>query len=403
MIVPITDFAALPHVELERMLRAGDPASEQAAGDLWRQVVRSLGELSDDVHRQLVAFAPYWRGAAADEYKIMMTEFVDGVDGVAGLLTSTRDLVYSAADALRRAQAQMPASVGLPVLSDMATTMLTWPAPAAVTLWDGLSEEQQLRLAEELRTRKSLSERAAVATSGAVAVMNELAVHYLTIIEAMPALPVAGESPEVPATAGEAELLVLQVDQQPAASGAPTTTPLFGDMFTAGSLAASGAVLGTFQVGAQWLERRQAAKAAAVAGGAALSPSSPPAGAGGGSGGGSGGGFGGGGLGVAADLPRASAVLAGAGGAGAVANPALLSTLPSAGLSGTGTSMGSGAGMMPPMYPPMGGGDGGMARRPPQWLVETEPVFGEAVPVTPAVIGELPPEPPVGRGWRPTV
>jgi hypothetical protein len=43
-----------------------------------------------------------------------------------------------------------------------------------------------------------------------------------------------------------------------------------------------------------------------------------------------------------------------------------------------------------PMMPMGGmGGEGAMARRPPPWLVEREPVFGgESVAVTPAVIGE---------------
>jgi hypothetical protein len=58
--------------------------------------------------------------------------------------------------------------------------------------------------------------------------------------------------------------------------------------------------------------------------------------------------------------------------------------------------------MMP--FMPMGGmGDGGgMNRRIPPWLVETESVFGgESVPVTPPVIGEIPDEPAGGSGWRP--
>jgi hypothetical protein len=73
-----------------------------------------------------------------------------------------------------------------------------------------------------------------------------------------------------------------------------------------------------------------------------------------------------------------------------------------AGAASGGRAGGMGGSMMP--FMPMGGmGDGGgMNRRIPPWLVETESVFGgESVPVTPPVIGEIPDEPAGGSGWRP--
>ncbi|MGL5850729.1 MAG: WXG100 family type VII secretion target, partial [Phycicoccus sp.] len=88
---PITDFAAVPHEELLRMLWAGDVASIRSAADSWRRIGRALTERADEVQAELHRFSPNWRGGAADQYKIMMTEFVEGVDDSAELLASVRD------------------------------------------------------------------------------------------------------------------------------------------------------------------------------------------------------------------------------------------------------------------------------------------------------------------------
>ncbi|MGL5817488.1 MAG: WXG100 family type VII secretion target [Phycicoccus sp.] len=427
---PITQFAALPHEELVRILRAGDVGSVRSTGDSWRQITRSLTERADEVQRELVLFSPQWRGGAADQYKIMMAEFVEGVDTASELLASVRDLVYSTADALKRAQDEMPAAVPVPALSSVATMLSTGPSSAATAVWDGLAPDQQLAVAEELRQVQATTQAAGAAHARAVAIMNELAVHYLDVEDSVPALPVAAEAPAVPADSAAANTVATALSStgspltgtlaaDPTAdagtitglagqTGQPGPT-LFRDMFAAGTLAASAAVLGRFRLGTGWLDKRRKAKAAATpsgslsdAGGGASTGGGPGAGGGaggaplpqvGGTGGGvaSGGGAasGGGVIGASAvDPPKANPVLAG--GAATplgAASAGLVAPSVGGGVS-TPAATGGGMGMMPPMMPPGGGGEGaGMGRRIPPWLVETEPVFGESVPVTPSVIG----------------
>lgn len=430
---PLTDFAAFGHEELVRMLRAGDVASVREAGDAWRRVGRSLVELADAVQTELHRFSPMWRGGAADQYKIMMLEFLEGVDTSAELVASVRDHVHYAADALQRAQREMPAAVAVPELSGVASVVAAGPSTAATTLWDGLTPDQQVTVADELRRHQSCSAAAGAAHSRAVAIMNELAIHYLEVEDSMPALPVAADPPPVPSdtTAATAVETSLGETDDPgtvaltgaAAAGVTLGAPvtgaglsgqgdesgpsLFGDMYAAGALAASAAVLGRFRLGVNWLQRRRQARSA-TAGAAA-------AGGTGGTGGGAGstampGGVGGGGAGstsvpsggggviggASVGAPAASPSLTGggvAGGAGAASGLVPPGSVPVAG-TGTGTGTGMGMGMIPPMVPPMGGAEGGgMQRRIPPWLVETEPVFGESVPVTPAVIGAEPEDP----------
>lgn len=401
---PVTNFAPYSHDELAQMLSAADPASVRAAGEVWRAATRSLEERGNEVRMQLEKFAPHWQGLSAEQYKTMMAEFVEGVTHVAGLVASTRDLVDSTAEALQRAQTEMPAAIAVPALSSTAATLTTWPAPAAASTWDELSDNQRVQVADELRQHQDVTAQSDVARRDAVVIMTELAAHYRVVDGSIPELPVTGDPPPLPANAAAANMVATKITSEPVPdTGAAPAGPVFGDMYDAGRLAASAAVLGRFRLGSAWLAERRAAKEAAAAKQAAsatgATAGSTPAVTAAGS---SGGGGGGGGV---SNPPRANAVLAGGGLLPGVANPALGATGMLTGTAGIGTSMsGAGAGMMPPpMMPPMAGGEGARSGRIPAWLVETEPgVFGDdSVPVTPAVIGELPEEAPGGRSWRP--
>jgi uncharacterized protein YukE len=431
---PLSNFAAHSHEELVRMLRAGEVSAVREAGDAWRRASRSLVELADSVQAELLRFSPMWRGGAADQYKIMMIEFVEGVDTSAELVASVRDLVHSAADALQRAQREMPAAVAVPQLGGVASVLAHGPSTSATALWDSLAPDQQGAVAEELRRHQGASAAAGAAHSAAVAIMTELAVHYLEVEDSVPALPVAAEPPPVPSdttAASSVETSLSETDSPiPGTAFATVAGPLgapgagqvtagdpdgpgpslFGDMYAAGALAASAAVLGRFRLGVNWLQQRRQARADATgtagAGAAGTGGAGPPTGSAstpvpGGTGGGvGGGGVGGGGVigGTAVDLPEANPALTGgvlgaAGAAGAAAGLVPPGSVAVAG-AGAGTGSGMGMGMVPPMVPPMGGAEGaGMQRRIPPWLVETEPVFGESVPVTPAVIGAEPEDP----------
>ncbi|MGL5910847.1 MAG: hypothetical protein ACRCZP_12640, partial [Phycicoccus sp.] len=350
------------------------------------------------------------------------------------LLASVRDLVYSAADALKRAQDEMPAAVAVPALSGVASALSGAPSTAATTLWDSLTPDQQMAVADELRQHAGSTQAAGAARSRAVQIMNELAVHYLDVEDSVPALPVAAEPPRVPtdaaaantvatsldatgsplpglvATGGSSDATLVTSSTMAAGSADQPGPTLFRDMYAAGALAASAAVLGRFRLGSAWLEKRRKDKEAkeAAAGstpagtgspgidtpatGASSGAPLPELDTGGAGGIGSGGAIGAGGGGIggpAVDPPNANSVLTGgvvgAGAAAGVASAGLVAPgVGSVGTPGTGTGMG----MMPPMMPPMTGAEGGgMGRRIPPWLVETEPVFGESVPVTQTVIG----------------
>lgn len=421
MVAPITNFDVYSDEQLRQMV-AVDAGAVRTAADLWRHAARTLQERGDDVHAQLTEFSPHWQGGAAAQYKMMMAEFVDGIDSVSELVIKTRDLIYSAADALQRAQSLMPAVVTVPELSPTTSALMVLPATVAATTWSELSDDQRTQVTDELQQHQALTDQAATARRQAVAVMSELAAHDRVTEESIPPLPVAGDPPPVPANQSDANTIAVKVASQdvpvldnvqtPVLDNVQTlarpaevtpTEPLFGDMYAAGSLAASAAVLGRFRLGSDWLARQKeekAQKAAAAAKEADTATQALTAGLPGSGASSLGGGGGGGGVIGAVEPPRANPVLTG-GGLPGVANPALVAGVSSgtgvAGTSGTG-------GMMPPMMPPMGGGGPGEAAkgRLPPWLVQPNPeeVFGgDSVAAASTAIGELPVEPPA-RGWR---
>ncbi|WP_033343208.1 WXG100 family type VII secretion target [Catenuloplanes japonicus] len=195
----------------------------------------------------------------------------------------------------------------------------------------------------------------------AMLVMATLATRYQTITDAL----------RVALARLPADPAVADVDP---VTGAPVTgrPPLFGGLMPAGLAAtAAAAAIRTLPAGTP-----PGAK------GTAAVPSSRVS-AGGFSAGASGGFSGGGGALPSFAAPPATAVAATA----AVAAPGV------AAATGGGTAA-AGRGFMPPMMGPgmMGAGaeGGGMSRRVPPWLVETQDVWGESSPVTSPVIGEEP-------------
>lgn len=383
-----TPFAHYAHADLLRMLAAGVVDDVQQAGDRWRQAGRSLAERADELGQQLEEFSADWHGQAAGQYGVMMRRLIDGIEEVVDEVTLTRDLVYSASDCLHRAQQQMPDLVSVPTLSPLATMFAAatdqagWNAltpaqqTALMTAWSALDPAQQRQVVHEVRDLNQAVADADTAHAKAVAVMRQLASQYCVIHDAVPAMPKLVHAPEVPTTpdqAGLGHLHLINTDQD----------PLFGDMYNAGLRAASSALRNDLDPPPDGLADEPGLGGLGKGLGAAL----------GGIGAGALAGLGGLGAKNNADKPTASPVFADPGGA---TSPALLALAPAAAV-GTAAAVRGGMPMggMMPFLPMGGGGEGGMSRRAPNWLVEREPVFdGEGVPVTPTIIGAEAPEPP---------
>jgi uncharacterized protein YukE len=344
-----TDFAAVPHPELVRMLLAGNPDDVVAAGDVWAAAGTSLHDRALDLEQRLNGFDTVWTGSAADQYQAMISDLSDGIRQVATTVLTVRDLTYSAGEALRAARTGVAA--------------------------------------------------AGAAQGTAAQVMAALADRYVSIETAIPPLPSAATRPAVaggPSIAGG-----------PSADGAPDGPPLeqattggagapvprlFSGVFAAGLAAAAAALGGRFSGVLTNLTRRRTATATT---GDPESPGSPePGPKPGGGGGGSAPKLGGGadlGPGTPVVNPALNASSAASG--GVAAGPAIGTGGGPPGLPGTPTA----GGMMPGMpYGMMGAGDAGIGggRRIPAWLVETEDVWGERSEVAPTVIGEESAQPP---------
>jgi hypothetical protein len=439
MVAPLTNFSAFSHEQLVAMLAAGDPATVRSAADVWRKVAKGLDERGHLIQEELKKFAPYWSGEAAYKYKVMMTDLVEGCFDVAEVVGLTRDVTYSSADSLRRAQQAMPAVVAVPMLGPAASAFQPAVDPNSPVAWGALPPDQQttLTLAWQQMTQPQQQQifrdiqqhQAAVADAGnahgqAVAVMNQLASEYLGQEEAVPELPAARDAAPIPTNGAAANVVQEQFATRTGEFAAATPSgdpainggqPLFADVYPAGLLAATGAfgasapgslVGSNALVGSNgWLQDRrdakeQAAKSAEAAKAAAAAAKIDGAGSGGmpkiGGAGGAGGGIGSGVGGIGAggsgsSTPVANPVLVGGSsmGSGSGVAAGAAAALASGASSGA-VSASPGMGMMPPMMPPYGGGEGGGRDRHPNWLIERDPVFGgHSVEVTPPVIGEV--------------
>ncbi|BCJ49821.1 hypothetical protein Asp14428_12960 [Actinoplanes sp. NBRC 14428] len=369
-----TDFSRYPHEELIRALSISNPHEIVAAGDAWAAVAAALFERAQDIADRSGALSSSWTGAAADRYRTMTTELLTGVRRIAATAQEARDLMYAAGEALHAAWTAMPA----------------------------VSGEEARRQAVLIMAR--LAERYLAVT----AELNET-MSQLLPAGTDPALAGAGGAPSGSLPPGQ---LVFGNPSGPVAGGRP---PLFGGMLPAG-LAAAGLVLGRPFLPSLLTPRRGGPPPAAavppvppaspVAGGAgpggggpALPEATLPTAAGAGPGlgggpapmagpgpGGGGSALGGGGA-ALPSLPDPGATAAGGGAPAGQAPPGGIAAA-SGGGAGTGAGGMRGMPMIPMMPMGMGGAEGGGGRRIPQWLVETEDVWGEPAVVTSSVIGD---------------
>lgn len=425
-----TNFAAYSHQQLYAMLQAGDPNSARHAADKWKSASLHLHEQAHNLNSELTEFKDQWTGGAADQYQHMIVDLANGIAKVAQTAEAMNVMLDDAADALVKAKKEMPPPVSVPDVSPadvaLAVNPPLLPPDASPAVMQAAAQQRQQAITN-VEAQQSAANAAGSAHGKAIAVMTALAGEYGVAEDSIPASPNAVETPVAPPAGGGAGsagapglvgngttdpgVVVTPADghplpgadgttQQPGTT-APTSNPLFGDMFTAGLAAASAAAFGRFgsimpkvpgwASGKDPKENKDEAPGTKLGGGAGVE-----GGAGGGIpiGGGDapsiGGGIGGsGGLsaGGGADAPAAHSGLAGDGGSGNA-----LSGLAGSAVGAAGAAAAKSAMPMMPMMPMGmgGGGDMGSGRRIPAWLVETENVWGQSAPVAPPVIGEEP-------------
>ncbi|MEU5263705.1 WXG100 family type VII secretion target [Amycolatopsis sp. NPDC021455] len=423
-----TNFAAYSHQQLYAMLQAGDPNSARHAADKWKSAALHLHEQAHNLNSELIEFKEQWTGGAADQYQRMIVDLANGISKVAQTAESMNVMLGDAADALVKAKKEMPPPVAVPDVSPadvaLAVNPPMLPPDASPAVVQAAAQQRQQAIAN-VEAQQAAANAAGSAHGRAIVVMTELAGEYTVAEESIPASPNAVQVPTTPPAGGGAGsvgspglvgndmngpgVVITPTDGHPLPSTnmprtpgtAPTSNPLFGDMFTAGLAAASAAAFGRFgsimpkvpswATGKDPKDKKEEPPGTKLGGGGA--------GVAGGTGGGIpigggeapslGGGIPGGGGGLAigggAEAPAAHSGLAGDGGAGNA-----LSGLAGGAAGAAGAAAAKGAMPMMPMMPMgMGGGsDMGSGRRIPAWLVETENVWGQSAPVAPPVIGE---------------
>ncbi|MEQ0564803.1 WXG100 family type VII secretion target [Amycolatopsis sp. NEAU-NG30] len=425
-----TNFAAFSHQQLYAMLQAGDPNSARHAAEKWKSTALHLHDQAHDLTAELVEFRQQWTGGAAEQYQRMIVDLAHGIAKVAQTAEAMNVMLEDAADALVKAKKEMPPPVAVPDVSPadvaLAVNPPLLPPDASPALVQAAAQQRQQAIAN-VEAQQAAANAAGSAHGRAIAVMTELAGEYTAAEESIPASPNAVQTPTSPpsggggAASGGSPGLVgngvtdpgvvvtpgsghpLPSPGTPQAPGtpAPTSNPLFGDMFTAGLAAASAAAFGRFgsimpkvpswATGKDPKDKKDEEPDTKLGGGGA--------GVEGGTGGGipigggdapslGGGGVpAGGGLSGPGEVPAAHSGLAGDGGAGNA-----LSGLAGGAAGAVGAAAAKSAMPMMPMMPMGmgGGGDLGSGRRIPAWLVETENVWGQSAPVAPPVIGEEP-------------
>ncbi|KAA5830570.1 WXG100 family type VII secretion target [Saccharopolyspora hirsuta] len=388
-----TDFFAYSHQQLVAMLQSGDDASVRPAADSWDSVGASLHEQAGNLEAKLAKFQEQWQGGAAEQYRVMIKDLAGGLRRIADSAFAIRDRVHDSADALAKARAEMPPAVEVadlpPETKQWATASLQVPAEASPAMVAEL-RQRQATAAQAVQQHQQASAAADAAHSKAIAVMTELGTRYraadqgmpLTDHTAVPGAPVPGGSGGDAEPGGGGEDAAPPGEQLPLVPdpvAKQPSTPLFGNMFTAGLAAASAAGmgrLGTFRPPKvpDWGKPKDPAEEEDD------KPTKPVGmpGTGGLSLGGGGG-------------PGAAAPVAAAGLGGAAPATNAMGTAGVLGAAaGAANAAGSGVGHMPmmPMMPfAPGAQDMSGARRIPPWLVETEEVWGESSIVTPSVLG----------------
>lgn len=416
----VTDFSGYTLEQLNQMLDQSSPASAVNAAQMWESAGNLLHEQAQNLEIRLSSLGPSWRGSAAADYQRMITDLIGGIKTVGDTAFQMRDVMYSAADALDTARAQMPPPVDVPSVSPatvaMATTPVQVPAGASPQAVAQL-QQQQAAAVQAVQQQQTAVAAAASAQAKAVAVMQALAGSYRAAQDSIPPSPAAtvpaahGPGPSgvasTPGSAGLPPAPATTLDASSPAGTMPGATqsgpaamvggtggqpaPLFGNMFTVGLAAVAAVAAGRFgslmpSVPA-FARRRQGRNgngqpgggtpqlgAAAAAGawpGAAAATAGLSAGA-------------------ATAGPGAAAPTAGPGMAGA--SPGQLTDLAASNAAGAAAGGPAGGEPVMPMMP-MGGmagaglGNTGGARRTPPWLVQTQDVWGESVPAAPGLIG----------------
>lgn len=422
-----TNFAAYSHQQLYAMLQAGDPNSARHAADKWKSAALHLHEQAHNLDSELTEFKDQWTGGAAEQYQHMIIDLANGISKVAQTAEAMNVMLGDAADALVKAKKEMPPPVSVPDVAPadvaLAVNPPLLPPDASPAVVQAAAQQRQQAIAN-VEAQQAAANAAGSAHGKAIVVMTQLAGEYTVAEDSIPASPNAVQTPTAPPAGGGAGsvgapglvgngmtgpgVVVTPTDGHPLPSTnmpqpgttAPTSNPLFGDMFTAGLAAASAAAFGRFgsimpkvpswATGKDPKDDKEQPPGTKLGGGGA--------GVEGGTGGGipigggdapslGGGGVsvGGGGLSGPGEVPAAHSGLAGDGGAGNA-----LSQLAGGAAGAAGAVAAKSAMPMMPMMPMGmgGGGDLGSGRRIPAWLVETENVWGQSAPVAPPVIGE---------------
>ncbi|MEV4054460.1 WXG100 family type VII secretion target [Amycolatopsis sp. NPDC049688] len=423
-----TNFAAYSHQQLYAMLQAGDPNSARHAADKWKSAALHLHEQAHNLNSELTEFKDQWTGGAAEQYQHMIIDLANGISKVAQTAEAMNVMLGDAADALVKAKKEMPPPVSVPDVAPadvaLAVNPPLLPPDASPAVVQAAAQQRQQAIAN-VEAQQAAANAAGSAHGKAIVVMTELAGEYTVAEESIPASPNAVQTPTTPPAGGGAGtggspslvgngmtgpgVIVTPADGHPLPSTnlprpgttAPTSNPLFGDMFTAGLAAASAAAFGRFgsimpkvpswATGKDPKDKKDEPAGTKLGGGGAGVEGGTGGGIpiGGGDapslGGGGGIPVGGGGLSGPGEVPAAHSGLAGDGGAGNA-----LSGLAGGAAGAAGAAAAKGAMPMMPMMPMGmgGGGDMGSGRRIPAWLVETENVWGQSAPVAPPVIGE---------------
>ncbi len=436
-----TSFASYSHQDLYNMLFASDPSSVREAAAAWQSTGRMLADQAQQLKHRLVNFSQMWQGAAAEEYKSMITDLANGLDKVGTGALAMNDLMSQSAEAVEKARAAMPPPQQVPDLDPQVMAAATAAPPAEIVANPAASAQftaNQQQAQQAVQAHQGQLAAASASQAQAVQVMQSLATEYGSTEDSVPASPESvgtgptgvpdgsgtnvpildaqghlGSMPTLTGMIGGNASMVLDSTGQLVSSGtAPSasipSSPLFGHMFTAGLAAASAAASGRFGSVMPRLpsflhpkpknpDGTAAATAAGVAARAAAARAAAAAklstaGAGGGGFGGGLGGVGGGGGGLSG--PSASAypgLISSSGGAG-VTGAAAAGQLATGAAGAAAGAPGAAGGSAMPMMPMggMGAGAGGDmgGRRIPPWLVETEDVWGESSAVSPPVIGE---------------
>jgi hypothetical protein len=284
-----TNFAQYSHQQLCSMLYAGNPQTAQKTAATWGDTGNSLHDQANQLERQLSGFNDKWQGGAADQYKTMVTDLINGIRKVADTAYAMRNLAEDAAKAQEIARAQMPPPVDVPVVAPTAVALASAPiqvdanTPATVVM-----QIQQARsnAIAAVQGQQQASAAADAAHTQAVLVMQTLAKDYMAAQESIPPAPdAASPTPAIPKMSGIGPAIQVPATMTIATTGGPTDvgwslsgdltgppgsktttttvdptsgvpvagaipkppqSPLFGDMFTAGVAAASAAVFGRF-------------------------------------------------------------------------------------------------------------------------------------------------------------